>query len=126
MPKILHPNPSHHDPYPCHHSRQDDQRRVIAYDREGGVVFEFWGRVGSFSNVPGPGPDTETRTHSCYEDEPGYEENDPAPPFGFGIVPFWVEETVGLLVGFHIEWMFEVGMIREIIVFVRNPNIHGN
>ncbi len=56
MTKVLHPNPSHHNPNPCHNCCQYDQGRVVSHDRQRRVIFKLWRCIGCLANIPGPTP----------------------------------------------------------------------
>lgn len=88
VPEVFHTHPSHHDPYPSHYARQNDQGGIVSHNGKGGVVFQFRRCVGSLAYVPCPTPDTEDGTHADCEDEPCYDEYDPSPPFRLAVIVF--------------------------------------
>jgi hypothetical protein len=54
--KVLHSDPSHHNPNPSHNRSQYDQSRVISHDGQRRVIFKLWRCIGCLANIPSPTP----------------------------------------------------------------------
>lgn len=87
MLKVLHPNPSNHNPDPRHDSRENDKSRIVPDNGQCGIILELWRRVRRLADIPRPAPDLEAAAHADDEHEPGHNEDNPPPPLCFGVVP---------------------------------------
>src|SRR5688572_32479595 len=85
--KVLHANPRHDHPDPCHDTGQDYQSWVVTHDGQGWVVLELWRRIRRLAYVPGPAPDIETGSHPYHKDEPCDRKHNPTPPLRLRIIP---------------------------------------